>query len=360
MKRISFLLPIISLKPAGGYKIVYEYANYLAKTGYEVDIVYPAYIYRYRMPIFMEYIRMVKSWIQSHRALRAYKTWYKLHQGVTEHFVWDLKEDNVPPADFYVATYVKTAVYLEKYKRIPAANKFYLIQGYENWGDVSTENLISTYHLNLRKIVVSTWLAKKVREQQETCTFIPNGFDFNYFKKTIEIKDKDRYCVTMMYHTHQPKGCDDGFKALSIVKSKIPQLHVNLFGVSERPANLPTWYDYYQQPDQTTHNKIYNEAALFLGTSWSEGWGLTIGEAMMCGCAIVCTDNLGYKEMVKDGDTALISPIKSPVQLADNIIKLMTDNTLREEMAARGFQHIQQFNWENSFKKFSELFKQEE
>ena len=42
MKTILFLLPGHGMKPIGGHKIVYEYANRLFKNGYNVKIVYGA------------------------------------------------------------------------------------------------------------------------------------------------------------------------------------------------------------------------------------------------------------------------------------------------------------------------------
>ena len=40
-EKILFLLPCISKGPAGGYKVVYQYADYLAQEGYDVHIAYP-------------------------------------------------------------------------------------------------------------------------------------------------------------------------------------------------------------------------------------------------------------------------------------------------------------------------------
>ena len=37
---ISFLLPGPSIYPAGGYKVIFEYANRLAQEGYKVNVVY--------------------------------------------------------------------------------------------------------------------------------------------------------------------------------------------------------------------------------------------------------------------------------------------------------------------------------
>ena len=73
---------------------------------------------------------------------------------------------------------------------------------------------------------------------------------------------------------------------------------------------------------------------------------------MICGAAVVCTDNHGYREMAIDGENALISPIKDAQGLANNIIKLFEDDALRQKIAKNGNDSIKQFNWDNSYKKF--------
>lgn len=93
------------------------------------------------------------------------------------------------------------------------------------------------------------------------------------------------------------------------MKTKIPQLHVNIFGFPSKPSNLPSWYSYYQQPNKKLHNEIYNTSAIYVGASYSEGFCLTPPEAMMCGCAVACTDIGGYKTVGIDGITALLSPV---------------------------------------------------
>ena len=78
---------------------------------------------------------------------------------------------------------------------------------------------------------------------------------------------RDKFAVVMLYHEMERKGCKYGFEALELVKQRYPQLKVTLFGTPELPTDLPEWYEYYQRPDREMHNRIYNEAAIFLGTS---------------------------------------------------------------------------------------------
>lgn len=358
-KRISFLLPGMGEKPAGGYKVVYEYANRMVADGYDVSIIYPAYSFRYRQSALIRWLRMLKALIRfllyGITGRYSCKTWFDLDERVRERWVYSLAERFVPVADVYVATAVRTSVYLNAYKQISNEQKYYFIQHFENWGEVTDEDVMQTYHYKIRKIVIANWLKRIVEECGESCELIPNGFDFSYFHITTPICQKSKYKVCMLYHLSEWKGCADGFKALTIVKENYPQLEVNLFGVPPRPEGLPDWYHYYQQPDQETHNRIYNEAALFVGPSWTEGWGLTVGEAMMCGCAVACTDNLGYMEMATDGETALLSPIKDVEALANNILRLIGDDELRYRIAENGYRNIQQFTWERAYSNVREL-----
>ena len=76
---------------------------------------------------------------------------------------------------------------------------------------------------------------------------------------------------------------------------------------------------------------------------------MTVGEAMLCGEAVACTNNLGYQEMAKHEKTALLSPVKNPQLLAENIIRLIEDDELRIKLAYNGLKYIKDnFSWDKS------------
>ena len=75
---------------------------------------------------------------------------------------------------------------------------------------------------------------------------------------------------------------------------------------------------------------------------------------MLCGQAVACTDNRGFREMAKDGDTALLSPVNDAEVLAANIIRLIEDDELRYRIAQNGMEFIKHLSIDNSY----ELFKQ--
>lgn len=351
MSTITFIFPHPVNGPTGGYKVVYEYANRLVADGHRVNIVYSGSLFWRKKSLYFKLTNCAR-YIQM--LIKGYgcRKWFKLNKRVKEHLTLSLNYRHIPQSDIYICTSPYTAMYVKDY---PTESKYYFIQGYENWGAVTDEMLRETYHYPLKKIVISKWLQKIIEnEEREKCTLIYNGFNFNDFKEDIKISDKDKHSVTMLYHTLELKGAKYGLEALEIVKKEIPQLRANLFGTPTTPARLPDWITYNQQPSKEKLNEIYNNGAIFIGTSNIEGWGLPIGEAMICGAAVACTNNKGYLEMAKDGETALVSPIRDAQALANNIIRLIKDDELRHRIARNGNEFIKQFKWDSSYKKLKE------
>ncbi len=68
-------------------------------------------------------------------------------------------------------------------------------------------------------------------------------------------------------------------------------------------------------------------------TSWS------LREAMACGCALVASDTAPVREFLEHDATALLTPFLDPAALAESILTLLDDPTLRTRLAtaARAF-----------------------
>lgn len=355
MKVISFLLPGASGGPGGGTKVVVEYANRFAEDGFDVNIVYPSSMFFLKSSLRNKVKSILRYFFFLFTKGYSSKNWIYLNPKVKEHWVFCLSEKLVPKSDTYFATAVGTAIYLNSYCRRDI-NKLYLIQDYENWTPGIEESTIwETFRYSMIKVVISRWLEKLLLSDGIACCRIPNGFDFDYFKLINPIDKRDKYTISLLFHTLEKKGINDGIAALEIVKKKYPQLKVIMFGTNKRPNSIPSWYEYIQRPNRQEHNRIYNDSAIFVGTSHSEGWGLTIGEAMICGCAVVCTDNLGYQEMAIMDETASLVPIKCPQMMANAIISLIEDDNKRIRLARKGHEYIQQFKWDNSYAELKKL-----
>lgn len=353
-KSVCFLMMGIPSHPTGGLKVVLEYANYLAKSGFEVHIVYSATL-NFQQEPFINKLRLVLRYPYVHVRGFSAKVWFGLEKSVKEHWTFSLNQRHVPKTDFYVATARQTSIYLKDYD-VPEENKLYLIQGFENW-DVTDREVYDTYRFGLKNIVVSNWLKDKVEKTGANCVLIKNGFDFNYFRLNSPIESRSSCTISMLYHKSELKGCKYGLKALSLVRAQKPQLKGLLFGTEGKPEDLPEWIEYYCCPDRATLNYIYNTSSIYVAPSLQEGWGLTVGEAMICGNAIVCTDTLGFQEMVTDGKEGIIVPTRNSLALANAILAFIDNPELRVSMAQAAVNTIQNFKWDTSFRLFESMLK---
>lgn len=358
MRTVCFLLPDRLDRPVGGHKVVYQYANHLSSHGFAV-IIANNFFRPSACNFLKESARKIYSLIRYWYRLICHKNtcrgWFNLDASIKEISVWDFHKSHMPKAEFYVATNAVTAPFLLEYNT-PNSNKIYFIQGFETWL-VSEKTLLETYQLPVKKVAVANSLATIVKKHCKECSIVRNGYDSSEFFLQVPLQQKNKYSISMLYHTMATKNCSMAFQAFDIVKKSIPSLKIVLFGVPPQPKDLPLWYDYYQMPNKETHNRINNECAIYVGPSSSEGFGLTILEAMACGQAVACTDNDGYKEIAENGVNSLISPIGDAIALSSNILRLIQDDNLRFNLANAGYEKAKQYDIYNSCRSFEAIFR---
>lgn len=89
---------------------------------------------------------------------------------------------------------------------------------------------------------------------------------------------------------------------------------------------------------------IYSNALLFTFPSLYEGFGLPVLEAMACGTPVVCSNASSLPEVV--GDAALLADPLDTDALAAAIAHALRDESLRQELRARGLARARLFTWE--------------
>lgn len=342
-------MPLPNQKPVGGFRVVYEYAERLSVRGHNVTIYYPVFvpILKYRYPFLLRYIKALAN-------KKKIARWYGFKNKIFFKVIPRIGELYIEDSDIIVATAVPTAYEIKNIKQ-RKGDKYYLIQHYEIWDGVELAN--KSYRLGLKNIVIARWLENKLYEVGAPVeAYIPNAIDqAKYFIKN-EPELRNRYRIASIYHEDPSKGFKDALYAIMEIKKRYPVVEVTLFSVYKRPKWLPTWIKYIYNPDQKQIVDIYNQAAIFISSSITEGFGLPGMEALACGCALASTDSLGVREYAVNNKTALLSDPENPKDLAKNIIKLIEDDNLRCGIAKRGKESIKRFNWDDNVSKLESLF----
>lgn len=344
--KITFTLPQPTICPIGGYKIMYEYANRFSKLGHDVTIVYNCEKLYYKDVL--KAIRRAKMFIKFNRKVH----WFPISKEVKRVYALDgIKNKYYPEADYLIVCDIGSVmpIYnLDKSK----GKMIYFIQDIENWRH-SDEYVNDTYALPVPKIAISNWIKKRVDMYSETpATVIPNGLDMTKLGVDNPIEDRNPYTVSMLYHALEHKGSKYGIESLIKLKKSVPKLKVEMFGVPNRPDDLPEWINYTQKATTEQLRKIYNSTALFLCPTINEGFGLTGAESMACGCALVSTNYGGIREYAVDNKNSMLCPIKDSDALCKAMFALINDNEKRIQLAKSGVKDVAKLNWDRAVNDF--------
>ncbi|HMN60224.1 MAG TPA: glycosyltransferase [Anaerolinea sp.] len=99
------------------------------------------------------------------------------------------------------------------------------------------------------------------------------------------------------------------------------------------------------------------QADVFMLSSLSEGISNAVLEAMACGLPVVTTDCGGMREAVTDGVEGFVVPVRDPDAMANALLKLALNPSLREQMGTAGRDRVlKDFYLSDQISDFSSFF----
>jgi glycosyltransferase involved in cell wall biosynthesis len=88
---------------------------------------------------------------------------------------------------------------------------------------------------------------------------------------------------------------------------------------------------------------LYHEAVALVFPSKFEGFGIPVLEAMTRGCPVVAADATALPEVA--GEAATLLPLDDPQPWADEMLRLLDDETHRQRLSAAGIERAASFDW---------------
>ncbi len=147
----------------------------------------------------------------------------------------------------------------------------------------------------------------------------------------------------------QRKGLGDLFNAFKMLNNKNVELIVL--------GSLLAPMDFYRKEFQNFRHEANrpNEQVLELMRSCDvfclpsivEGRALVMQEAMSQGLPIIITENTGGSDLVEEGKTGFIVPIRSPQAIAEKISWFLDNRSAIPQMGIRAQQHAATYTWES-------------
>lgn len=162
------------------------------------------------------------------------------------------------------------------------------------------------------------------------------------------------------------KGLEELLRAIKLLVQKNLPVHALIVGEGQDRDSFERLRDTLGLQSQVTFTGWVDPDAIpyylaagdvFVSPSWFEGQGLTVIEAMLAGTPVVATGVGGIIDSIEHEKTGLLVPVHAPEAIAAAVERLLTDQSLSQEMAARARQNASaKFSRQASAEAFSKLY----
>ena len=130
------------------------------------------------------------------------------------------------------------------------------------------------------------------------------------------------------------------------------QIQTNL-----QAANLTGNFEFLGKVSEPQLQTLYGCADVFVLPSIQEGQGIVLLEAQASGVPVVAFDVGGVGEAVQNGETGFLAKLGNTNEFADAILKLLSDETLRERMGTNGRRFVvENYTWNICAEKMLQVY----
>ncbi len=328
---ITFVLN--ALNRSGGSRVTVEMANRLIRRGYLVRIV----VHDHRARSFARVKTPVRNLYLTMRG-RDHHDWGRGFLGRPQRFTL-LDDLEYAPGEIVIAVGTDAIDHVQRLSR--DVTKLRFCHGFAEDRPQTTSRVWSG---PLPTLAVASTLVPRLRELGAPVVgVVHNGIDpEEYFDERAE-----RAWVGFMYSTHYNKAPEHAQRLVETLRARWPAIRFHAFGESSRPSwLLPD--EYLQYPSVAEARALYNKSKIWLLVSRMEGLPGPILEAMACGCAVVSTNNVGSRELVRDGENGILLPIGDIDGFAGIVGRLLFDIDLRDRLADAGRRTARTYTWERA------------
>jgi phosphatidyl-myo-inositol alpha-mannosyltransferase len=190
---------------------------------------------------------------------------------------------------------------------------------------------------------------------------IPNGIDTEHFCENghkREEFDDGKINILFVGRLERRKGLAFLLNACATIKGKFPNFRLIVVGPG---TVLRLRYKQLVEDMSLTKHVVftgyvpsaelpsyYRSADIFCApATGGESFGIVLLEAMACGKPVVATNIEGYASVLADGEEGLLVKPKNDEYLAEALLKLLNNKSLRLQMGEKGLIKAEKYSWQN-------------
>jgi phosphatidylinositol alpha-mannosyltransferase len=185
---------------------------------------------------------------------------------------------------------------------------------------------------------------------------IPSGIDLNLFCPPANQNKTERPpTILFLGRLDKRKGIDVLLRALPLIQKSIANIRVTVVGtgIMEKTCRqiikelgLTETVQLVGAAPRKDLPFYYQNCDVYCApTLGGETQGIVLLEAMACGAPVVASDIPGYNETVQHGVNGILFPPNHIEALSQSVVKLLTDQELKNRLVTAGLETVQHYAW---------------
>jgi len=242
-----------------------------------------------------------------------------------------------------------------------SANNLFLKRLYERFFDLPNLHAAKAIHFTAKEEMnLTSFLNLKTKG-----IIIPNGIDWaaysslpakGAFRKSINV-DKEAPLILFLGRLNFKKGLDILTQSFSDLLAYLPSAKLAIVGPDNEGYGLKVrqWCQDLSITDsvifvdhlpQKEVIQAYVDADVFVLTSYTENFGMTVVEAMASGCPVVISEHVNICHQVKEANAGYVLPLDIDL-IVDAMKAILNDYETASIMGLSGRNFVQEnFTWE--------------
>ncbi len=199
---------------------------------------------------------------------------------------------------------------------------------------------------------------------REDMSVIHCGIDRTVYFPDPKVAKYDRPTILYLGRIKKYKSVQHLLVAFAKIKRSVPDARLMVVGAGDYLPELQKlaaalefgsnveFPGFVSQDDKVDRMRRSHVSVL---PSIREGWGLTNIEANAVGTAVIAANSPGLRDSVVDGETGFLYEYGNTDQLAERLLRVLTDQALRESLERGGLKWAARFDWDIAAKAFEKL-----
>jgi len=222
------------------------------------------------------------------------------------------------------------------------------------------KNRVVSSLTKLDKLVVLTPDAASEWSEVKNIMMIPDPLPIKVESCSTRLSKR---VITIGRYSYE-KGYDLLLKVWSIVEKKLSDWQLDIFAMGDPTPYVKMMDDLSIDKKRCHLNSSvvdvedeYMKSSILVQPSRTEGFGLVIVEAMSCGLPVVSFDcENGPRSIITNGEDGFLIPPFDVEMFANSLMRLMSDDDLRESMGEKGKQNSQRYDIDIVGQQWKQLF----